>query len=107
MQKTGCVIALSSNYELYADLSAKIMDIIGRFAPDQHVYSIDECFLSFHRNSPAIRCLKEHAMELRRAVWKECRLPVCVGIAPILTLAKVANHAAKKDGRLSGSLSLR
>ncbi|EJG1787375.1 Y-family DNA polymerase [Vibrio parahaemolyticus] len=90
------VIALSSNYELYADLSAKMMNVIGRFAPDQHIYSIDESFLSFERTSKAIPCLKEHGAKIRRAVWKECRLPVCVGFGETLTLAKVANHAAKK-----------
>lgn len=37
-----------------------------------------------------------HGMKLRRAVWRECRLPVCVGFGPTLTLAKIANHAAKK-----------
>ncbi|OEE17839.1 hypothetical protein OC1_07490 [Vibrio cyclitrophicus ZF207] len=73
-----------------------MMDVIGRFAPEQHVYSVDEPFLSFHRRYPAIPCLLEHGMKLRRAVWKECWLPVCVGIAPKLTLAKIANHAAKK-----------
>ncbi|EJL6366588.1 Y-family DNA polymerase [Vibrio cholerae] len=90
------VIALSSNYELYADLSAKMMQVIGRFAPEQHIYSIDESFLSFEHSFPAIRSLKEHGMKLRRAVWRECRLPVCVGFGQTLTLAKVANHAAKK-----------
>jgi DNA polymerase V len=90
------VIALSSNYELYADLSAKMMEVIGRFAPEQHIYSIDESFLSFHRCFPAIPDLRAHGAALRRAVWKECRLPVCVGISSTLTLAKVANHAAKK-----------
>lgn len=90
------VIALSSNYELYADLSAKMMQVIGRFAPEQHIYSIDESFLSLERSYPAIRCFKEHGIKLRRAVWRECRLPVCVGLGETLTLAKVANHAAKK-----------
>ncbi|EDM67915.1 Nucleotidyltransferase/DNA polymerase involved in DNA repair [Moritella sp. PE36] len=90
------VIALSSNYELYADLSAKMMDVVGRFAPEQHIYSIDESFLSFQRSYPAIPCLREHGAKLRRAVWKECRLPVCVGMGSTLTLAKIANHAAKK-----------
>ncbi len=90
------VIALSSNYELYADLSAKMMEVIGRFAPEQHIYSIDESFLSFHRSFPAITDLKEHGSLIRRAVWKECRLPVCVGMGTTLTLAKIANHAAKK-----------
>lgn len=72
-----------------------MMEIIGRFAPDQHVYSIDESFLSFKHCYPAIKCLKEQGMQIRRAVWKEARLPVCVGIAASLTLAKIANHAAK------------
>lgn len=90
------VIALSSNYELYADLSSKMMSVIGRFAPDQHIYSIDESFLSFERTNKAIPCLNEHGIKIRRAVWKECRLPVCVGFGGTLTLAKIANHAAKK-----------
>ncbi len=90
------VIALSSNYELYADLSSKMMDVIGRFAPEQYVYSIDESFLSFHRCFPAIKDLREHGSLIRRAVWKECRLPVSIGMGTTLTLAKIANHAAKK-----------
>ncbi|MGF1736784.1 Y-family DNA polymerase [Photobacterium satsumensis] len=90
------VIACSSNYELYGDLSAKMMEVIGRFAPEQHVYSIDESFLAFHQCQQAIPDLSHHAQLLRRAVWRECRLPVCVGIGSTLTLAKVANHAAKK-----------
>jgi len=89
------VVALSSNYELYADLSAKMMQVIGRFAPEQHIYSIDESFLSFKQTYPAIPCLRSHGATIRRAVWKECRLPVCVGIGPTLTLAKIANQAAK------------
>ncbi|MDO6620125.1 MULTISPECIES: Y-family DNA polymerase [unclassified Shewanella] len=94
-EKAG-VIALSSNYELYASLSHSMMEVIGRFAPEQHIYSIDESFLSFKHCYPAIPCLLSHAAMIRRAVWKETRLPVCVGIAATLTLAKVANHAAKK-----------
>ncbi|MGX9463408.1 Y-family DNA polymerase [Shewanella sp. A14] len=89
------VIVCSSNYELYADLSTKMMAIIGRFAPEQHVYSIDESFLSFKHSYPAIKCLYTQGQLIRRAVWKEARLPVCVGIGETLTLAKVANHAAK------------
>lgn len=96
------VIALSSNYELYADLSAKMMQVIGRFAPEQHIYSIDESFLSFKNTHPAIPCLRSHALQLRRAVWKECRLPVCVGIGPTLTLSKIANHLAKLHSSTQG-----
>jgi DNA polymerase V len=89
------VIACSSNYELYADLSMKMMNVIGRFAPEQHVYSIDESFLSFKHCYPAIQCLRTQGQLIRRAVWKEVRLPVCVGMGTTLTLAKAANHAAK------------
>lgn len=96
------VIALSSNYELYGDLSAKMMQIIGRFAPEQHIYSIDESFLSFARCYPAIPCLEAQGQRIRRAVWKEARLPVCVGIGATLTLSKVANHAAKKLAGYNG-----
>ncbi|MFZ6043970.1 DNA polymerase V subunit UmuC, partial [Vibrio natriegens] len=69
------VIACSSNYELYGDLSARMMEVIGRFSPEQHIYSIDESFLSFARCERAIADLASHAAALRRAVWKECRLP--------------------------------
>lgn len=90
------VVALSSNYELYADLSAKMMTVIGRFAPEQHIYSIDESFLSLRHCQQAIPDLRAHGILIRKSVWKECRLPVCVGMGPTLTLAKLANHAAKK-----------
>jgi DNA polymerase V len=94
-QQAG-IIACSSNYELYADLSHKMMQVIARFAPEQHIYSIDESFLSFKHCHEAIPDLVSHAQKIRRAVWKETRLPVCVGIGETLTLAKVANHIAKK-----------
>lgn len=100
-EKKG-VIALSSNYELYGSLSANMMDVIGRFAPEQHVYSIDETFLSFKHCYPVIPCLTKHAAQIRRAVWRETRLPVCVGIGATLTLAKAANHAAKKVKSYNG-----
>ncbi|MCL1126816.1 Y-family DNA polymerase [Shewanella surugensis] len=96
------VIALSSNYELYASLSSSMMEVIGRFGPKQHIYSIDESFLSFKHCYPAIPNLTEQAHKIRRAVWKETRLPVCVGIGATLTLAKVANHAAKKINGYNG-----
>jgi len=90
------IIVCSSNYELYADLSHKMMQVIGRFAPYQSIYSIDESFLSFKNCQHAIPDLSLHAQKIRKAVWKETRLPVCVGIGNTLTLAKVANHVAKK-----------
>ena len=88
------IIALSSNYELYADLSNRMMGILGKFSPDQEIYSIDECFLGFdgfhHYDFLA------YGHEIRQTVKQWVGIPVCVGIAPTKTLAKLANHCAKK-----------
>ena len=96
LEAAGAVIR-SSNYELYADLSQRMMDTCARFAPDINVYSIDECFLYYGKQANAP---KEGwgtlGMQIRKAVWREVRLPICVGVGPTPTLAKVANHAAKK-----------
>ena len=96
LEAAGAVIR-SSNYELYADLSQRMMDTCARFAPDINVYSIDECFLYYPKQSSATQEGWESlGMQIRKAVWREVRLPICVGIGPTPTLAKVANHAAKK-----------
>ncbi|MCY9861109.1 Y-family DNA polymerase [Vibrio coralliirubri] len=96
------VIVLSSNYDLYANLSMNMMNVIGRFAPEQNIYSIDESFLSFDRTTHAIPCLTTHGRMIRRAIWKECRLPVCVGFGETLTLSKVANRIAKSHRSYNG-----
>ena len=96
LEAAGAVIR-SSNYELYADLSQRMMDTCARFAPDINVYSIDECFLYYSKQSSAPHEEWETlGMQIRKAVWREVRLPICVGIGQTPTLAKVANHAAKK-----------
>ncbi|GIU40911.1 DNA polymerase V subunit UmuC [Shewanella colwelliana] len=84
----------SSNYELYGDLSEKMMSVIARFGPEQFVYSIDEVFLSF--KNVTIKDYQHHGHLIRRSVWRETRLPVCVGFGPTMVLAKAANHAAKR-----------
>lgn len=94
-QKQG-IIVCSSNYELYADLSHKMMQVIGRFAPDQQIYSIDECFLSFEQCTDNLNYLQDQAQRIRKSVWKELRLPVSVGISNTFTRAKMANHISKK-----------
>lgn len=94
LAKFGCVIR-SSNYELYDDLSTKMMDVVARFAPEQHVYSIDECFLQFSGFVPESGW-EVYGQDIRRAVWREVRLPVGVGIASTPTLAKAASHAGKR-----------
>lgn len=88
------IVALSSNYALYADMSNRVMAILGEYSPDQEIYSIDECFLSLdgfsHLN------LVEYGRRIRRQVKQWTGIPVCVGIAETKTLAKLANHCAKK-----------
>jgi DNA polymerase V len=93
------VVVRSSNYELYADLSERMMNVIGRFCDDQYVYSIDESFLHFKNFNSLIKDWHQYGHEIRRTVWRETRLPVGVGFGTTTTLAKAANHAAKKlDG---------
>ncbi len=90
------VIIRSSNYELYADLSERMMNIIGRFCDNQYIYSIDESFLYFDHYENIVKDWHEYGHKIRRAIWKETRLPVGIGFGETLTLSKAANHAAKK-----------
>ena len=90
------VVVRSSNYELYADISAKMMQVIGHLADEQYVYSIDECFLEFENYEKIIDNWYEYGHKIRRAVYQQTRMPVGVGFGAILTLSKAANHAAKK-----------
>ena len=95
LQQHGVVIR-SSNYELYADLSEKMMNIIGQFSDKQYVYSIDEAFLKFDGYNKLIPNWHDYGHLIRRTVWRGTKLPVGVGFGPTPTLAKAANHAAKK-----------
>lgn len=88
------IIALSSNYSLYGDMSARVMAILSTFSPQQEVYSIDECFLDLTGFPPDN--LVAYGQEIRRTVRQSVGIPVCVGIADTKTLAKLANHCAKK-----------
>ena len=91
------VRAVSSNYELYGDMSARTMRVLERFASEVDIYSIDEAFLTIDRRTSA-DC--EAMTDLGRTVRSEVRrligVPVCVGIAPNRTLSKLANRCAKK-----------
>ena len=89
------IIALSSNYTLYGDMSARVMSILSGFSDQQEVYSIDECFLGLSGFAPEYLVL--HGQKIRTAVRKKTGIPVCVGIAETKTLAKLANHCAKKN----------
>ena len=93
LAKQHSIIAKSSNYTLYADMSQRMHSVIGQFAPEQEIYSIDETFLDltgFNRD------LIEYGTQIRQRVRQWTGIPVCVGIGSSKTLAKLANHSAKK-----------
>ncbi len=89
------IVAFSSNYELYADLSDRVVQVLRQFAPNLEVYSIDESFLSL--DSFGHIDLAEYGRQIRERVLQWVGLPGCVGIGPSKTLAKLANHCAKKS----------
>ena len=76
------VVIRSSNYELYADLSERMMNVIGRFCDNQHIYSIDESFLNFTGFNKLIHDWHRYGHDIRRTVWRETKLPVGVGFGP-------------------------
>ena len=94
LAKQHGIIAYSSNYALYGDLSARVMSILSTFSPKQEIYSIDECFLDLDGFEP--QTLLAYGQTIRQAVKRNVGIPVCVGIADTKTLAKLANHCAKK-----------
>ena len=89
-------VACSSNYELYGDMSRRVMWYLQQRAPAVEIYSVDEAFLDLHGMQPRFD-LANWAGDVRGAVRQRTGIPVCVGIAPTKTLAKVANRLAKKD----------
>ena len=83
----------SSNYPLYGDMSERIMNIAKDHCGDVEIYSIDESFLKFDVSEKAV----ENTCKILRAkVLQGTGVPVSIGIAPTKTLAKIANHVAKK-----------
>ncbi|CAN5908834.1 translesion error-prone DNA polymerase V subunit UmuC [soil metagenome] len=93
------VIVRSSNYTLYGDMSARVMEILSDFTSRLEVYSIDEAFIAVS-GTPA--ALDAHVRRLRATVLQWTGLPVSIGIASTKVLAKVANRLAKKDAAGGG-----
>jgi DNA polymerase V len=92
------IITLSSNYALYGDLSERVMSVMATMSPHQEIYSIDECFLDFAGFSDTIK----HGQHIRQIIKQWLGLPVCVGIGPSKTLAKLSNFIAKKRQQYNG-----
>lgn len=96
---------LSSNYELYGDMSRRVQEVLRELTAGVEPYSIDEMFLRFDGFEHAQ--LLEHARELYRKVYQYTGIPVCVGVAPTHTLAKLANRVAKTIPAYQGVCVLR
>ncbi|WP_404288998.1 Y-family DNA polymerase [Glutamicibacter arilaitensis] len=89
----------SSNYELYGDMSARVMELLGRFGTWHEVYSIDESFVGLNGTLEQVRGT---AAQIRAAIDKSIGVPVCVGVSATKTLAKFANHIAKHNPHMQG-----
>lgn len=88
------IVAFSSNYALYADLSNRVMTTLEELAPSVEVYSIDEAFLDLSGINGCCSLL-EFGQQIRNTIYQWIGISVGVGIAPTKTLAKLANYAAK------------
>jgi DNA polymerase V len=95
------IVAFSSNYALYADLSNRVVEVLSSFSPNIEVYSIDESFLELSGFEGLVGGLAGYGTEIKERIADWLGLAVCVGIGTSKTQAKLANHCAKKN--LAGS----
>ena len=94
------VVALSSNYALYADMSDRMMTLAAGLGPAQEIYSIDESFIDL---AGVPGDLVDRARRIRERILTWTGLPTGIGIGSTKTLAKLANHVAKTAERMPGS----
>jgi len=93
----------SSNYNLYGDMSDRVMSIIKKYANDVEVYSIDEAFVDFS-NIPDDELI-DRLMLIKNEVKRQVGIPVSIGVGPNKTLAKLTSHIAKKQESYNGVCS--
>ena len=97
LAKQHGIVAFSSNYTLYSDMSNRATEVLRQFSPDIEVYSIDESFLRVETVANLHGGATSMGQALRQRVKQWTGLPVCVGFGSTKTLAKFANHLAKKQ----------
>ena len=95
------VAVFSSNYNLYGDMSRRVMSLLSRYSPKVDVYSIDEAFLDFTGMGTSEE-LTEYCRKMVRHIGKGTGIPISLGIAPTKTLAKMASKFAKKHKGYEG-----
>tara|TARA_B100000700_G_scaffold82109_1_gene92417 strand:- start:971 stop:2248 length:1278 start_codon:yes stop_codon:yes gene_type:complete len=90
----------SSNYELYGDISNRLMQLLRKNCEELEIYSIDEAFGMIRR--PKNKCLYKWAKYLRSLVYQNLGIPISIGIGETKVLSKISNHIAKKTKKNSG-----
>jgi DNA polymerase V len=98
LDKAGAAV-FSSNYQLYGDMSHRVMTILQEFCTDMEIYSIDEAFLDVSFLSKT--GLEGFGRDLALKIKQYTGIPVSIGFGETKTLAKLANEIAKKDGKNS------
>ena len=93
--KKHSVQVFSSNYNLYGNISSRVMGTLKNYCDQLEIYSVDEAFLVLNKYSQ--RSFYTRAEEIQKVVKKWIGVPVSIGIAKNKTLSKVANYLAKKD----------
>ena len=88
------IAVFSSNYELYGELTSRVVSIISKEAPAYFRYSIDECFV--YLDGIEHGTLQHWGEHLHQRIWRSVGMPVSIGLAPNKTLAKIAAKLAKK-----------
>jgi DNA polymerase V len=106
LAKEHGILALSSNYTLYGDMSNRATAVLRDFSPDIEVYSVDESFLRVESVAHLYGGVTAMGQQIRQRVKQWTGLPVCVGCGPTKTLAKIANHLAKKNPEFDGVCDL-
>lgn len=107
LAKQHSILAYSSNYTLYGDMSSRVVSVLRGFCPDIEVYSIDESFLRVERVVNVYGDVPTLGQLIRERIRTWTGLPVCVGFGATKTLSKLANHLAKKNSVFRGVCDLK
>lgn len=100
LEQAAGLVCLSANFELYGELSDRMMSLAAGLGPLQEIYSIDESFIG---DLDGVRDLTARARTIRSRIYRWTSILTCVGLAPTKTLAKLCNHIAKDAERKPGS----
>ncbi|QKV55707.1 Y-family DNA polymerase [Comamonas antarctica] len=100
LEQSAGLVCLSANFELYGDISDRMMTLAAGLGPLQEIYSIDESYVG---DLEGMRDLTQRAWAIRSRIYRWTSIPTCVGLAPTKTLAKLCNHVAKDAERKPGS----